>query len=80
MVIKNKRKFTAYILVMAMLAATFLTGFTYQEGIGNVYYETKSIIYENTTYHEQLGVMTQRYQRAYFVSRYYEQQVKAICV
>jgi hypothetical protein len=68
MVIKNKRKFTAYILVMAMLAATFLTGFTYQEGIGNVYYETKSIIYENTTYHEQLGGNDAKgIQRAYFV-------------
>jgi len=68
MVIKNKRKFTAYILVMAMLAATFLTGFTYQEGIENVYYETESIIYENTTYHEQLGGNDAKgIQRAYFV-------------
>lgn len=44
MVIKNKEKFTAYILIMVMLAATFLTGFTYQDGIGNVYYETETEI------------------------------------
>ena len=45
----NNKKFTAGILAVAMLSGIFLTGFTYQQGIGDVYYETKSRIYDNTT-------------------------------
>ncbi|MEL7655620.1 MAG: hypothetical protein AAGU75_06910, partial [Bacillota bacterium] len=47
----------------------FLTGFTYQEGIGNVYYETKSEIYDKAFYYEQLaGHSTNGIQRAYYVT------------
>lgn len=52
-----------------MLAGTFLTGFTYQEGIGNVYYETKSEIFDGTTYSEELaGHSANGIERAYFVN------------
>lgn len=65
---KKNRKFTACALIVIMLAGTFLTGFTYQQGIGNVYYETETEIYKNTTYHEQLGGNNAKgIQRAYFV-------------
>ena len=65
---KKTRKFKASALIMVMLAGTFLTGFTYQQGIGNVYYETESEIYTNTTYHKQLGGNSSNgIQRAYFV-------------
>ena len=46
-----------------------MTGFTYQPGIGNVYYETKSRIYDQATYHEQLaGHSLNGIERAYFVN------------
>ncbi|HCF49541.1 MAG TPA: hypothetical protein DER60_04620, partial [Syntrophomonas sp.] len=69
MVFMNNKKFTAGILAVAMLSGIFLTGFTYQQGIGDVYYETKSRIYDNTTYHEQLaGHSANGIVRAYFVN------------
>lgn len=65
----KSRKFTAGILTVTMLAGTFLTGFAYQDGIGNVYYETKSEIYNNTYYYEQLaGHSANGIERAYFVN------------
>ncbi|MEQ8201193.1 MAG: S-layer homology domain-containing protein, partial [Syntrophomonadaceae bacterium] len=51
----SKRKLAAGITSIAMLAGIFSTGFTYQPGIGNVYYETQSDIYDNSSYHEQLA-------------------------
>lgn len=65
----NRKKFTAVILAFTMLAGTFLTGFTYQQGIENVYYETQSEIYGNASYHEQLaGHSVNGIERAYFVN------------
>lgn len=64
----KKRKITAAILAFAM-SGMLLTGFTYQPGIGNVYYETKSRIYDQATYHEQLaGHSLNGIERAYFVN------------
>ncbi len=69
MALINGRRVTAIILTVTMFAATFLTGFTYQEGIGNVYYETKTEIYDDTYYYEQLaGHSTNGLERAYFVN------------
>lgn len=66
--IMDSRKLMACILTVIMLSGIFLTGFTYQSGIGNVYYETKSEIYDHTTYHEQLaGHYANGIQRAYFI-------------
>ena len=65
----KNRRFTAVITAVIMLLSIFLTGFTYQAGIGTVYYETKSEIYDNATYHEQLaGHSTNGIERAYFVN------------
>lgn len=67
----NRRKFKAVILAFTMLAGTFLTGFTYQQGIENVYSETQSKIYDNAIYHEQLaGHSANGIERAYFVNAY----------
>ena len=64
------RKFIGIVLVIAMLAGTFLTGFTYQPGIGYVYYETISEIYENASYIEQLaGHSVNGIERAYLSKR-----------
>lgn len=64
----KSRKFAASILAVIMLSGIFLTGFTYQQGIESVYYETKSEIYDKTTYHEQLaGHSANGIERAYFV-------------
>ena len=69
MAFMNNSKFTAAMLTVIMLSGIFLTGFTYQQGIENVYYETKSEIYDNTTYHEQLaGHGANGIERAYFVN------------
>lgn len=68
MAFKSSRKVTAGVLTAAMLAGTFLTGFTYQDGIGNVYYQTKSEIYNDTYYYEQLaGHSANGIERAYYV-------------
>lgn len=68
MIMMNNRKFISSILVLFMLSGFILTGFTQQQGIGNVYYETEADIYNNTTYHEQLGEHgSNGIQRAYFV-------------
>lgn len=65
----SSKKFTVGVVTVAMLAGTFLTGFTYQNGIGNVYYETKSEIFDDTYYSEQLaGHSTNGVERAYFVN------------
>lgn len=65
----RSRKFTAGVLTVTMLAGTFLTGFTYQDGIGNVYYETKSEIFDDAYYSEQLaGHSTNGIERAFFVN------------
>jgi len=67
--IMNRREFTAVILAVIMLAGTFLNGFTYQPGIGYVYYETQSEIYDNAIYHEQLaGHNVNGIERAYFIN------------
>lgn len=55
MAFKTKPRFTAVFLAVTMLAGIFATGFTYQPGIGNVYSETRSEIYENASYHQQLA-------------------------
>lgn len=65
----NRRRVTAGILTFTMVAGTFLTGFAYQDGIGNVYYETKSQVYDDATYSEQLaGHSINGIERAYFVN------------
>lgn len=69
MALSRNKKFTAGTLAATLFAATFLTGFTYQEGIGNVYYETKSEIYNNAYYYEQLaGHGTNGIERAYYIN------------
>lgn len=66
---KHSRMFSPITLVLAILSATFLTGFTYQQGIGYVYYETNSDIYHDATFHQQLaGHSSNGIERAYFVS------------
>ncbi len=66
--IRSKR-FTACVLIFALVAGTFLTGFSYQDGIGNVYYQTKSQIFDEATYSEQLaGHSTNGIERSYFVN------------
>ena len=65
----KSRKITAGVLTVAMLAGTFLTGFKYQDGIGTVYYETKSEIFDGAFYSEQLaGHSVNGIERAYFVT------------
>jgi hypothetical protein len=65
----SSSKLAAGVLTMTMLAGTFLTGFTYQDGIGNVYYETKSEIYNDAYYSEELaGHSANGIERAYFVN------------
>jgi len=69
MALMRSKKFTAGVLSAAMLAGTFLTGFTYQDGIGNVYYEAKTKIYDDAYYSEQLaGHSTNGIERAYFIN------------
>jgi len=69
MTFMNSRRFTAGILTFALVAGTFLTGFSYQDGIGNVYYETKSQVYDDAYYSEQLaGHSVNGIERAYFVT------------
>ena len=69
MAFKTKPRFTAVFLAVTMLAGIFATGFTYQPGIGNVYSETRSEIYENASYHQQLaGHETNGIIRAHFVN------------
>lgn len=69
MALINSRKFTAGMLTVTLAAGTFLTGFSYQDGIGNVYYETKSQIYDGAYYSEQLaGHSVNGIERAYFVN------------
>lgn len=69
MTFTKSRKILVGILSFTLLASTFLTGFTYQEGIGNVYYDTKTEIYNNAFYSEQLaGHSTNGIERAYFVT------------
>lgn len=66
--LKNKRG-TGLFLVVILIAGTFLSGFKYQDGIGNVYYETTSKIFDDTYYMEQLaGHSTNGIQRSYIVS------------
>ena len=66
---KRSRKLTAGLLSVMMLAGTFLTGFTYQDGIGNVYYETRAEIFDDAYYSEQLaGHSANGIERAYFVN------------
>lgn len=65
----QSQRFTAVLLAFTILSATFLTGFTYQQGIGYVYYETNSEIYHNALYYEQLaGHSTNGIIRAYFIN------------
>lgn len=65
----RSRKFTAVTLVFVLFAGTFLTGFTTQDGIGNVYYETKTEIYDDAYYYEQLaGHSTNGIERAYYIN------------
>ena len=65
----RSQRFLAVIMAFTILSATFLTGFTYQQGIGYVYYETISEIYHNAAYHEQLaGHSTNGIVRAYFIN------------
>ena len=65
----NNRRITAGILSAAMLAGTFLTGFTYQQGIGNVYYETKSEIFDDAYFYEQMaGHSANGIERAYYIN------------
>ena len=69
MTFMKSSKIMAFVLSFTLLAAAFLTGFTYQDGIGNVYYEDKSEIFTNTTYSEQLaGHSANGIERAYFVT------------
>ena len=69
MAFKTKPRFTAVFLAVTMLAGIFATGFTYQPGIGNAYSETRSEIYENASYHQQLaGHETNGIMRAHFVN------------
>ena len=68
MILRKSRKVTAGVLTAAMLAGTFLTGFTYQDGIGNVYYETKSEIFDDTYFYKQLaGHSANGIERAFYV-------------
>lgn len=65
----TSRKLTASILIIVMLSGIFLTGFTYQQGIGNIHLETESEIFEKTTFHKQIaGQGTQGIKNAYFVN------------
>ncbi|MDD2189527.1 MAG: S-layer homology domain-containing protein [Eubacteriales bacterium] len=69
MAFRKSRRLTAVILTAAILAATFLSGFTYQDGIGSIYYETESEIFNDVTCHKQLGGHSVNgIERAYFVN------------
>lgn len=52
---KKRSRVGAGLLVLTLLSGTLLSGFTYQEGMQNVYYQAKSEIYEDVYYIEQLG-------------------------
>ena len=65
----NRKKFTALIMTITLLAGMFSTGFTYQSGIEYVYYETRADIYDRASYYEQLaGHSVHGIERAYFVN------------
>ncbi len=64
----SSKQGTAIALAFSLFAGTFLTGFTTQAGIGNVYYETKTEIFDNTYYYEQFaGHSTNGIERAYYI-------------
>lgn len=66
---KRRRSVTAGILVLALLAGTVLTGFTYQGGIDSYYYETQTEIFDGSYYYEQLGGhQTNGIERNFFVT------------
>ncbi|MCR5481567.1 MAG: S-layer homology domain-containing protein [Clostridia bacterium] len=43
------------LLLIAILAFSCFTGFTYQNGFGTVYYNSKEQIFDGTTYNEMIG-------------------------
>ncbi len=64
------------ILVLALLAGTFFTGFTYQDGIQNVYYEKQTQIFDSTYYYEQFaGHSPNGVERNFFVTSNLENSI-----
>ena len=69
MILRKSKKLAAGVLTLTLVSSMFLSGFTYQNGIGNVYYQTNSEIFYETYFHKQLaGHSTNGIQRAYIVS------------
>lgn len=64
----SSRKLMTSFLIVFIMSGIFLTGFTYQQGIGNIHLETKSEIFEDTSFHTQIGGQgSHGIKRAYFV-------------
>lgn len=69
MILRKSKKLAAGVLTLTLASSMFLSGFTYQNGIGNVYYQTNSEIFYETYFNKQLaGHSTNGIQRAYIVS------------
>lgn len=69
MILLKSKKLAAGVLTLTLVSSMFLSGFTYQNGIGNVYYQTNSEIFYETYFHKQLaGHSANGIQRAYIVS------------
>lgn len=66
---RKRLRISAGLLALSLLSGTFLSGFTYQDGIQNVYYQVKSELYEDVYYTEQFaGHSANGIERAFIVT------------
>ncbi|MGN0711818.1 MAG: S-layer homology domain-containing protein [Anaerovoracaceae bacterium] len=64
---KRNRKFTAAVLAVMVIMSSF-SGFTYYDGIGNVYLDSEKKIFDGAVYREQIAVNSSNgAEKAYFV-------------
>jgi hypothetical protein len=66
---KKRKRRIALVLAIILVVGTFLPGFKYQDGIGNVYSETTAKVFKETFYTEQLAEHSKNgVQRTYIVA------------
>ncbi|QAT42920.1 S-layer homology domain-containing protein [Aminipila luticellarii] len=64
---KKSTKFLAVFLAISVIIASF-SGFTYYDGLGNVYLDSEKKIFDGVTYHEQIGINSSNgLEHAFFV-------------
>ena len=75
---KRIKKKIAIALSATVIFSSF-SGFTYYDGIGNVYYDSKKEIFEGATYREQIAVHNSNgNEKAYFVEADMSDKIEAI--